>query len=327
MNSFRMPAEWEPHKATWLTWPHDEAHWPGKFEKIEPVFARMAHELAQSEEVHIAIHDDLVQKSAESHLKTFNNIFLHRIPNNFAWARDHGPIFVHDQNNKIQILNWQYNAWGDKYAHDLDDQIPVHISKITNIPHIDIQMVLEGGSIDVNGSGTLLTTSSCLLNPNRNPTLSKDEIEANLKKYLGLDQIIWLENEIAGDDTNGHIDDMTRFVSKNKIITMVEENPADINHACLQKNLDLLKKTSFKIIPIHMPSPVIHENTRLPASYANFYIANTIVLLPTYNCPQDKLAISTLQKLFPTRKIVPIDCTDLIWGLGSFHCLTQQQPA
>ncbi len=327
MNTFRMPAEWEPHKATWLTWPHDEAHWPGKFEVIEPIFARMAHELAKSEEDRIAIHDDATELSAKKHLcQNQNNIFLHRIPNNFAWARDHGPIFVHAEGEKL-ILNWQFNAWGDKYPHDLDNQIPIHISKITNIPHLDIPMVLEGGSIDVNGTGTLLTTSSCLLNPNRNPSLSKDQIETNLKKYLGLTNIIWLENEIAGDDTNGHIDDMTRFVAPDKIITMIEEDPKDENHACLQRNFELLKQTSFEIIPIHMPSPVIHENTRLPASYANFYIANTIVLLPTYNCPQDKIAIATLQKLFPTRKIVPIDCTDLIWGLGSFHCLTQQQPA
>jgi agmatine deiminase len=188
-------------------------------------------------------------------------------------------------------------------------------------------MVLEGGSIDVNGDGTLLTTSSCLLNPNRNPTLSKDQIEANLKKYLGLTQIIWLENEIAGDDTSGHIDDMTRFVAPDKIVTMIEENSEDINHACLQKNLELLQKTSFEIITIPMSSPVIYENMRLPASYANFYIANSVVLLPTYNCPQDRAAITALQKLFPSRKVVPIDCTDLIWGLGSFHCLTQQQPS
>ncbi|MFA5821039.1 MAG: agmatine deiminase family protein [Candidatus Gracilibacteria bacterium] len=323
-----MPAEWEPHKATWLTWPHDEAHWPGKFELIEPIFARMALGLATSEEVHIAIHDDATELSAKKHLgQNQNNIFLHRIQNNFAWARDHGPIFVRDETNKLQILNWQYNAWGDKYAHDLDNEIPVHISKITGITHIDIPMVLEGGSIDVNGSGTLLTTSSCLLNPNRNPTLTKDEIETNLKKYLGLTQIIWLENSIAGDDTSGHIDDMTRFVAPDKIVTMVEENPADINHACLQKNLTLLQKTSFEIITIPMPAPVIHQNTRLPASYANFYIANKIILLPTYNCQQDEIALTTLQKLFPARKVVPIDCTDLIWGLGSFHCLTQQQPA
>lgn len=334
MAGWYMPAEWEKHKATWLTWPHDEAHWPGKFEKIEPIFARMVKELSVGEDVNILVHDDEVRASVEKHLADVDRVrvFLHRVPNNFAWARDHGPIFVKNEKGDRRILNWKYNAWGNKYVYGLDDKIPAAVGEILNVPVVDVPMVLEGGSIDVNGKGTLLTTSSCLFNRNRNPQLSHEEIENNLQKFLGVGNVVWLENEIVGDDTNGHIDDMSRFVSERTIFTVVEKNEQDENFVCLKRNLELLKAArdqngeSFEIIEVPMPDPVVYEGNRLPASYSNFYIGNEAVLLPVYNCANDQIAEQALEKAFPERRIVPIDCTDLIWGLGAFHCLTQQEP-
>lgn len=332
-----MPAEWEPHQATWLTWPHNEAHWPGKFEKIEPIFARMARELSAGEDVHIAIHDDATQQSAEKHLKaedaTSARIHLHRIPNNFAWARDHGPIFVKNEKGERKILDWVFNGWGNQWAHELDDDVPQFVSRATGVPAEKVPMVLEGGSIDVNGAGTLITTESCLLNPNRNPSMNKAQIEATLKQRLGVSHVIWLTGEIAGDDTSGHVDDMTRFIGPRTVMTVIAEDPADENYKALRENLAILEKSTdqdgqpLTVIPVPLPEPVIYDGMRLPASYANFYIGNEVILLPTYNCPQDRFAMEVLKKAFPNRRVVGIDGTDLIWGLGSFHCLTQQMPA
>lgn len=334
--SYRMPAEWETHKATWLTWPHDEAHWPGKFEKIPAIWARMVKELETGEEVHINIHGDQTQNVADAALDAAgvigNNVHFHRIPNQFSWARDHGPIFVRDDKNRLVISNWKYNAWGKKWAFELDDQIPSHIAKICDLPEMKIPMVLEGGSIDVNGDGLLLTTTSCLLNKNRNPEFSKELIEKYLYKVLGIQKIFWLGDGIEGDDTDGHVDDLTRFVSKNTILTVVEKNKTDVNYKALQENLETLHKIknqngkNLEIIEVQMPEPVIHEDVRLPASYANFYIGNKVILLPVFEMKSDQQAVDTLTKIFPDRKIAAIPSRDLVWGLGAFHCVTQQQP-
>ncbi len=334
MPPFRMPAEWEPHHATLLTWPHDEAHWPGLFEHIPALWGRIVKELESGEDVHIMIHDDETETIAKKAMKDAgvqgDRVHLHRVPNNFSWARDHGPIFVKDANGETVLLHWRFNAWGGKWTHDLDDDVPVAFSEIMKLPRIDIPMVLEGGSIDVNGKGTLLTTESCLLNENRNPTMSKEEIEEMLKTYLGITKILWLGDGIAGDDTDGHVDDLTRFVDPVTVVTAYEENEADENFAALHENHERLRTmtdqdgTPLTVKKLPMPSPVFHEDTRLPATYANFYIGNDVVLLTVFDDPRDAQAIEILQECFPGRRIAPIPARDLVWGFGAFHCVTQQ---
>ncbi len=336
----RMPAEWEPHQATWVSWPHKEASWPGKIETIKPVFARMVAEISRSETVHVNINDDRMEAEARRLLaeqKPLGKIVFQRIPTNDAWCRDHGAIFVKRKHDAVEsalcALDWKYNAWGDKYPpYDLDNRVPAGMAAFLNVPRIEIPWVLEGGSIDVNGEGTLLTTEACLLNPNRNPELSQDQIEELLKEHLGIEQILWLGEGIVGDDTDGHIDDITRFINPTTVVTAIERNPDDENHAPLQENLARLKSfrllgnRALNIVELPMPRPVECEGQRLPASYANFYIANTVVLLPFYGGPKDAEAREILQNAFPDRRVIGIDCTDLIWGLGAFHCLTQQVP-
>jgi agmatine deiminase len=334
--SFRMPAEWEPHEATWLTWPHDEAHWPGKFEKIPPIWARMVKELEAGEEVHILIHDAPTRDSAVEAMNRAGvvgrRVHLHQIPNNFAWARDHGPIFVKDAAGKVILTHWKYNAWGGKWAYDLDDDVPIRMSEALEFRHVDVPMVLEGGSIDVNGLGTLLTTESCLLNRNRNPGMTRDQIEQRLCEYLGVRKILWLGEGIAGDDTDGHVDDLTRFVGPRTVVTVIEPNRSDANYRPLFANLRRLQKATdqdektLEVIDLKLPKPIIYKDDRLPASYANFYVGNEVVLLPIFRDANDRAAVETLEKAFPSRRVVPIDATDLIWGLGAFHCVTQQQP-
>ena len=333
---FTMPAEWEKHAATWLTWPHNPDHWPERFAPIPAYWARMAKEISTGETVHILLHDKATRKNAEEELGKIGaaggNIRLHDVPNNFAWARDHGPIFVRDINGAKNILHWRYNAWGNKWPHDLDESIPSAVSAITGIPEIKIPMVLEGGSIDVNGLGTLLTTESCLLHKNRNPKFTKEQIEEYLKKYLGIAHILWLGDGIAGDDTNGHIDDLTRFIGPSTVVTVVAERKDDRDFAALKENLSRLEKMTdqdgnrLTIHTVPLPSPVMVGDLRLPASYANFYIANDVVLLPVFDDPNDEKAVRTLQEAFPTRRIAAIDARDLVWGLGAFHCVTQQEP-
>lgn len=335
---YRFPAEWEPHEATWMSWPHAEGiSFPDAYETVMPTFVEMVRALATSEKVCINVRDAKEEKEIRARFSggAPANVQFFHIPTNEPWCRDHGPIFlVNPQKKSRFILDWGYNAWGGKYPpFDKDDDVPTQVAKRLDIPSMKIDMVLEGGSIEVNGAGTLLTTKSCLLNPNRNPKLSQSEIEANIKKYLNVEQILWLGDGIEGDDTDGHVDDLTRFISRDTVITVVEENRQDSNHAPLQENLELLKTmklldgTPLKVIPIPMPGRIDKEDLRLPASYANFYIANQCVLLPVFNDRNDRIAIDVLAKAFPTRKIVPIDCRELIWGLGAFHCLTQQQPA
>ncbi|MDI9400799.1 MAG: agmatine deiminase family protein [Verrucomicrobiota bacterium] len=338
---YRMPAEWEPHAGVWLTWPRpDGISFPGKYEKIPFIYAKFIQDLLKSEEVHINVWNEKegqdVQDTLACHGVASEKLFFHPFPAYEPWCRDHGPIFVvkdMDAHCHRAVLDWDYNAWGGKYPpFDLDDEVPIHVAHYRSLPLFQPKMILEGGAIDVNGCGTLLTTRSCLLNPNRNPYLSQAQIEAKLKKYLGVRHILWLEEGIIGDDTDGHIDDITRFVSVDTVVTAVEKNKEDGNYEILQRNLELLKNMQdqdgnpLKVVELPMPDPVYHEGERMPASYANFYIANHAVIVPTYRCNQDAKALETLQSCFPGREVVGIDSIDLIWGLGSFHCISQQEP-
>jgi agmatine deiminase len=343
---YRMPAEWEPHQATWLSWPHKEASWPGKLERIHPVYARMVAALASSETVHINVSDEAMAGRVRAHLAEAGaqgDIRLHHFPTNDAWCRDHGAIFVRRVSQgdvrlpvipSLAATDWGYNAWGGKYPpFDLDNQIPAHMAGYLGVPRYEGGMILEGGSIDVNGAGLLLTSEQCLLNENRNPGLSREQIEARLRDFLGVQKILWVGEGIVGDDTVGNIDDISRFVAANTILTAVEEDPADANYPILQENLRRLQlMTGLDGRPLHiltlpMPRPVVYEGQRLPASYANFYIANSVVLLPLYGGPNDERAAAIVQGCFPERRVVGINCTDIIWGLGAWHCLTQQVPA
>jgi agmatine deiminase len=336
---YRMPAEWEPHRGTWLSWPHNEATWPDKFGPVPSIFARMVRHLADHEEVHINVAGSGMEQEVRRLLAdagaASDSVFFHYNPTNDAWCRDHGPIFIQRQGDAPEaVVDWKYNAWGGKYPpYDLDDVIPTRVAEELALPVFHPGIVMEGGSIDVNGRGTLLTTEACLLNPNRNPSLDRPEIERYLRAYLGVSHILWLGDGIAGDDTDGHVDDLTRFVDPNTVVTVVEDDPSDENYEPLQSNLERLNRMSdqdgrpLRVVTLPMPRPLWHRGQRLPASYANFYIANGVVLLPTYDPPRDEEAQATLQSLFPTREIVGIDCTDLVWGLGAFHCVTQQWPS
>ncbi len=339
---YRMPAEWEPHQATWLSWPHKESSWPGKFDRIQPVYARMVAALATSETVHINVGDADLASRARALLDeagATGDIRLHTFRTNDAWCRDHGAIFVvtdedlHGDSSSLAATDWEYNAWGGKYPpSDLDNQVPGYMAEYLDVPRYKAGMILEGGSIDVNGQGLLLTSEQCLLNPNRNPELSREQIESRLRSFLGVQKILWLGDGIIGDDTDGHIDDISRFVATDTILTAVEEDPQDENYPILQENLRRLQLMTgldgrpLTIRTLPMPPPVVYEGQRLPASYANFYIANTIVLVPFYNHPNDQRAAAIIQSCFPMRQVVGIDCTDIIWGLGAWHCLTQQVP-
>jgi agmatine deiminase len=336
-----MPAEWEPHRGTWLSWPHKEASWPGKFSPVPTIFATMARYLADREEVHINVAGPGMEQDVRRLLADAGadngNVFFHYHPTNDAWVRDHGPIFLQrrDSGDSSQaIVDWKFNAWGGKYPpYDLDDVVPSRIAEELGVPVFQPNIVMEGGSIDVNGLGTLLTTESCLLNRNRNPKLDRGQIENYLQAYLGVSKILWLGDGIVGDDTDGHVDDLTRFVDSGTVVTVVEENQDDENYEPLQENLERLNRMTdqagraLRVVTLPMPRPVWHDGQRLPASYANFYIANDLVLMPLYDSERDQEALATLQSLFPAREVIGIDCTDLVWGLGAFHCVTQQWPA
>jgi agmatine deiminase len=314
----------------------------------------MVEALIRSEQVCINICDSAHEADARSALAglPIERITFYRIPTNEPWCRDHGPIFLtrderwsrlapepgHTARREgapapLAAVDWDYNAWGNKYPpFDLDEVVPTRVAEILKLPVFYPQMILEGGSIDVNGAGVLLTTESCLLNKNRNPNLSRDEIEQRLRDYLGVQNILWLGDGVAGDDTDGHIDDLARFVSERTVVVVVEEDRQDENYEPLQENLARLRqmkigKDKIEIVTLPMPKKIVREGLRLPASYANFYIANACVLVPTFGDPADEIALSALRKCFPGRHVIGIDCRELIWGLGTFHCLTQQQPA
>ncbi len=328
-----MPAEWAPHRATWLTWPRREGiSFPNRFDAVPQVWARMCAILSPEEEVHINFfseaHEQEIRAAlARAGLTVSQRIFLHHFPAYEPWCRDHGPIFVKN-GDRLAVVDWDYNAWGGKYPpSDLDDAVPQRVAEFLGLPLFQPRMILEGGSIEVNGAGTLLTTEACLLNPNRNPDLTKAEIEQHLADYLGVEKIVWLGEGIVGDDTDGHIDDIARFVDERTVVVAIEEDPADENYELLRENRRRLESEALQIIDLPMPGPVFLEGQRLPASYANFYIANEVVLLPVFGHRNDERARAILQDCFPTRRVVPMDSRDLIWGLGSFHCVTQQQPA
>jgi len=338
-SGYWFPAEWEPHKATWLSYPHNEASWPGKIHTIFPYYHEFVKAISSAEEVHINVNDEEMKKRVEDALAKagakMENVFLHIHPTNDAWCRDHGPAFVINPNadKKKAVVNWGYNGWGNKYPHDLDDNIPLQVAHLLDLPVFSPGIVMEGGSIDVNGKGLLITTTSCLLNENRNPHLTKAGIEKYLREYYGVDEVFWLGDGIAGDDTDGHVDDITRFVAPDVIVTMIEPDPSDENHIPLKENLKTLKKLVLPdgkkpaIVEIPMPEPLYYEGQRLPASYANFYICNAGVIVPTFRCKQDQKAIDLLAQCFPDRPVIGIDSVEIIWGLGSWHCLSQQEPA
>lgn len=338
--SYRMPAEWEPHEGTWLSWPHRRETWPDAFDEVPDVFVQIAKHLADSELVRINVANPVMAKGVKYLLEAaqvnMDSVRFHYNPTNDAWVRDHGPIYVVKDTGGVReraILDWDYNAWGEEYEdYQRDNLIPSRIADEFQETRFSPGMILEGGSIDVNGAGTLLTTESVLLNPNRNPHLTREQIEDRLKQYLGVTNILWLGDGIEGDDTDGHVDDLTRFVTADTVVTIVEPNPNDVNYRALRDNrerLDSMRDQSdnrMNIVDLPMPEPVVKNGMRLPASYANFLIANTVVLVPTYRSKHDAEAIDILQSFFPTRRVTGIDCTALVWGLGSIHCVTQQQP-
>jgi agmatine deiminase len=336
---YKFPAEFAPHLATWLSWPHKEASWPGKIDSIYPNYAQFIKYLTIGEEVRINVVDETMKSFAIGHLNKAGvdlakvSFFMH--PTNDAWCRDHGPAFLINESapDRKVIVDWNYNAWGNKYPpFDLDDVIPTLIGQHFNLPVFHPGIVMEGGSVEFNGKGSLMTSKACLLNENRNPHLNQSQIEDYLCNFYGVDQILWVDDGIVGDDTDGHIDDTVRFVNEDTVITVVESDQQDENYALLQTNLKQLKAMrlingkQLNIIELPMPDAVIYEDQRLPASYANFYISNNHVIVPTFRSDKDDKALQIIAQCFPNRETVGIDSTDIIWGLGSFHCLSQQEP-
>jgi agmatine deiminase len=336
---FRMPAEWEPHAGTWLSFPRPEGiSFPGLYERVPALWLRMIAELSSGEDVYVNVRDAADEARVAGLLAGTTavrreRVHLHRIPTDEPWCRDHGPIFV-TRPGEVAVVDWGYNAWGGKYPpFDHDDAVPRQVAALLGLRAFHPGIVMEGGSLDVNGCGTLLTTESCLLNPNRNPALDRAAIARYLGDFLGVRHVIWLGDGIAGDDTDGHVDDITRFVAPDTIVTVIEDDPADANHRPLRENRERLRAARdqdgkpFTILELPMPGPVERDGQRLPASYANFYVGNAVVLVPTFADPNDARALAVLARCFPARRVVGIDSRELVWGLGAFHCATQQQPA
>jgi agmatine deiminase len=345
---YRMPAEWEPHEATWLAWPHNPEDWPGKFQAIPWLYAEIVRLLAAREQVHLLVQSEKEQARATSILErahaNLENVSFHQWQTDRVWTRDSGPIFVRNAEGQVAITNWRFNAWAKYPDWHNDDQIPDRAAELLGLhqwqptPEVNGEqrrLVLEGGSIDTNGQGTMLTTEECLLSEvqQRNPGVSREQLERAFRDYLGIKQVIWLGRGIAGDDTHGHVDDITRFVAPSTIVTAVEPNTKDANHEPLAENLARLKAArttdgkQFTIVELPLPRPVMFRKQRLPASYANFYIANGLVLVPTFHDPSDRIALGIFAELFPDREVIGIHAVDLVWGLGTLHCMTQQQPA
>ncbi len=338
-----MPAEWAPHAATWIAWPHNPEDWPNKFQPIPWVYCEIVRHLSQVEDVHILVNNLIAEQRATNMLRrqgaNLARLHFHTWRTDRVWLRDSGPIFIKNRAGHTAVTDWKFNAWAKYPNHLNDDLIPSQVAKLYDMPSFqphagDHRLVLEGGSIDTNGAGCLLTTEECLLSTvqQRNPGVSKQQLEQAFHDYLGIDQTIWLNRGCAGDDTHGHVDDITRFVAENTILTALEPNTADENHLPLAENLERLHAARtlagkpFEIRTLPMPAPVTFEGQRLPASYANFYIANSLVLVPTFNDPNDRIALNTVADCFPDRTITGIHCTDFIWGLGALHCMAQQEP-
>jgi agmatine deiminase len=328
-----MPAEWEPHEATWLAWPHEKSDWPGKFAPIPWLYGEIVRQLARVERVRILVQDRDAEEGVRKILKKCHaelaavEFFYH--PTNRSWTRDYCPLFVKNTAGEIAATHWRFNGWA-KYDNCKDDaRTPAFVARKLKLPRIETGLVLEGGSIDVNGAGKLLTTEECLLSAvqARNPGLSRRELELAFHDYLGIDEVIWLNRGIAGDDTHGHIDDLARFTAVDSVITMVEPDKSDVNHEPLKENLERLHaRGDLKVSSVRMPESVYFCGQRLPASYANFYIANKLVLVPVFGDKNDAAALCALEGLFPDRAVVGIPCRDLVLGLGTLHCMTQQQP-
>ena len=366
---FRMPAEWEPHEATWLAWPHARADWPGKLAPIPWVYGEVVRHLTAGERVRILVRDGALEASARRLLTRvgvdLGQVDFFRVPTDRSWTRDTCPLFVRQEDARhpeVAITDWKFNGWAKYPNHRRDDAIPARLARALEmrrfVPLVSgdgapggdgpggdrrkrsapaprpRQMVLEGGSVDVNGAGALLTTEECLLSPvqARNPGVSRAELEAALASHLGIRKVLWLGRGIAGDDTHGHVDDLARFVSRTTVVLAEESNPDDENHAWLAENRERLEGMSnadgekLEIVSLPMPAPLRLDGVRLPASYANFYIGNTAVLVPTFNDAADRVALGILAELFPDREVVGIHAVDLVWGLGTLHCMTQQQP-
>ncbi|MDX1983071.1 MAG: agmatine deiminase family protein [Bryobacteraceae bacterium] len=331
---YRMPAEWEPHEATWLAWPHEKTDWPGKFAPIPWVYGEMARYLSRVETVRILVPDAAVEKSARRVLKLagaeLSRVEFWQHPTDRSWTRDYCPIFLRNGAGSVAMTHWKFNGWAKYPNHKRDAAIPAQVNRKLKLPYFKPGMVLEGGSIDVNGEGALLTTEECLLSPiqARNPGMSRGEVEQAMADYLDVRRVIWLKNGIAGDDTHGHVDDLARFVNANTVVIASEADRGEHNYAALKENHDLLRAMKdLHAVKLPMPRPVWFAGQRLPASYANFYIANQLVLVPVFNDAADRVALNTLARLFPDREVTGIYCGDLVLGLGTLHCATQQQPA
>ncbi len=347
--SYRMPAEWERHEATWLAWPHNPDDWPGKFQAIPWVYAEIVRLLAAREQVHILVEETKARRRVSSILEragaNLDRVSFHLWPTNRSWTRDSGPIFVRNAEGRVGITNWRFNAWAKYSNWQLDDKVPGRVAGLLGLPEwkptVELpdgsvrHVVLEGGAVDSNGTGILLATEECLLSDvqQRNPGVSREKMEQVFRDFLGIEQVIWLGAGITGDDTHCHVDDISRFVGDATIVTCVEPNKNDPNHAPLAENLKRMKAArtrdgkQFTLVELPMPRPMVFDMQRLPASYANFYIANELVLVPTFHDPNDRVALNTLAKVFPGREVIGIHCVDLVWGLGTLHCMTQQQPA
>lgn len=329
---FRMPAEWEPHAGTFISWPHREQTWPlARLPEVGRAMAVVVRNIIEGEDIHILVNDHEMEGYARHVLKeegadSHERIHFHEIPTDDAWIRDYGPIFVKNSAGQMLALDWGFNSWGEKYPHGRDKMAGQRAAQELGVQVIDPEMILEGGSIDVNGAGVLLTTEACLLNPNRNPKLTRSEIEERLKENLGVSEVLWLSEGIEGDDTDGHVDDITRFVSETVIVTAMDSNESDPNSAILTKNREILTATEFDILELPMPGQIITEGVRLPASYANFYFCNAGVLVPTFDTPKDEKALGILRDLVKDRPVIGIPGREIVWGLGGIHCLTQQIP-
>ena len=338
-----MPAEWAPHEATWLAWPHNKADWPGKFATIPWVYAEIVRHLHTGERVNILVQDRAAQlrigKLLAKNAVDTTQVSLVRQRTDRVWIRDFGPIFVASPKGEVGYTHWRFNAWAKYRDWKHDAPIPAKLANELKMqswrPERDgHRIVLEGGSIDVNGAGLLLTTEECLLSPiqERNPGFIREDYESAFRDYLGIDKVLWLKDGIAGDDTHGHVDDLARFVAERTIAVAVENDPADLNYRPTQENLERLRGMTdargrrLEVVELPMPSPIVFRGQRLPASYANFYIGTEKVLVPTFNDPSDRLALGILAELFPNRQVVGIHAVDLVWGLGTLHCMTQQQP-
>ncbi|MDX2096014.1 MAG: agmatine deiminase family protein [Alphaproteobacteria bacterium] len=337
-DSFHMPAEWAPQERIWLSWPHARGDWPGKFAPIPWVFAEMVRAITPTQRVGVLVNSPAVRAEAMDMLDragvNLTQVDFLDTKTNRGWLRDCGPIWVRDTANQLVALDWKFTGWAKYTNHRLDNHVPESIAHFTQhtclAPHYKGKpVVLEGGGIEVDGAGSVLVTEEWLLSDVqvRNPGLTRDDYEAIFAQYLGASRTIWLEAGIVGDDTHGHIDDITRFVAPGSVVTVMERDHTDANYALLQANRARLARTSLNITELPMPRPVIFEGQRLPASYANFLICNKVVLVPVFNDPADAVALAALQKCFPTRDVVGIYARDLVWGLGTLHCLTQQQPA